>query len=80
MAFLHQREIIWSCFNDIKILKVIWGQTESIFGLIFLPYHKVITYSVINKICNEKIKIQFFAEIFVPTSHLNRFQGHFWSV
>ena len=27
MTFLDQREIIWSFFNDINILKLIWGQT-----------------------------------------------------
>ena len=42
----------------------------------FFPYHKVITNSVINKICNEKIKVQFFTEIFVPTSHLQNVEAH----
>ena len=71
MAFLHQREIIWSFFNDINILKSSGAKPNRFFRLIVVPYDKVITNSVINKICNEKIKVQFFAEIFVPTSHLN---------
>ena len=36
------------------IFKVIWGQNELIFWVDFVPYDKVTTKKVINKICNEK--------------------------
>ena len=42
IAFLHQRGIILSFFNDIYNIKVIWGQN----GMIFVPSDKV---SLINK-------------------------------
>ena len=60
MTFLHQREIIWSFFNDINILKSSVAKPNRFVWVIFVPYYKVMTNSVINKICNEKVKCLIF--------------------
>ena len=40
-----------------QFLKSSGAKPNNFFGLFFVPYHKVTTNSVINKICNEKIKV-----------------------
>ena len=40
-----------------QFLKSSGAKPNHFFGLFFVPYHKVTTNSVINKICNEKIEV-----------------------